>query len=201
MASEAMLGMLTIKASTRVFALGVGSDIARDLHALYDMLQNLSQGHGPEPADVGRFTQFFKQIVHAMADFYSMEDEKADKYGKLKKHVLYGGEAIQATYVKVAAQMEAQVLGRETLLLMKPLKTYAWLLDDTQRTNAKCWIQKKKTPPQSLTRAEPSWTSARAPSLHLWRIRGQRIGQHRVRARHHPATTRQRQGLRRRNRR
>ena len=144
MASEAMLGMLTIKASTRVFALGVGSDIARDLHALYDMLQNLSQGHGPEPADVGRFTLFFKQIVHAMGEFYSMEDEKADKYGKLKKHVLYGWEAIAATYVLVAAQMEAQVLGRETLLLMKPLKTYAWLLDDTQRTNAKCWIQKKK---------------------------------------------------------
>ena len=35
--------------------------------------------------------------------------------------------------------MTANKLGRSTLRLLKPLKTFAWLLDDGQRAKCKAW--------------------------------------------------------------
>ena len=136
-----MLAIVNMKTSARVFALGIGSPIARDLETTYDMLDQLIGGQGPDPDVVKTMTPYFKTIAQKMADFYSLPIVDSDGRPDAEGRLMYGGEAVHNLFSRVGTRMSNGDLGKATLQMMRPLKTYHWLLTDGQRAELKSWYQ------------------------------------------------------------
>ena len=111
----------------------------REVELVHELLSELAGGKGPPREKVAEYSAFMKSVIKRFELFYS-KDVPA-KGGKANGTVtLYGGEALQRQYSEVKSAMEKGDLGRETMMAIKPLKQYMWMLDPSQEMMVKQWI-------------------------------------------------------------
>ena len=137
---KAMVAMSRVRNSDAVRAIGDKGEELCD--GVYEMMSQLGVGKGPKTADIAQYNSFWLSVLKGLEYFYYIDvsSKTASSIGKLfaapiiTNKRLEGKEAILHLYTESLKKYE-NVKGehRLTLLEIKPLKTYGWLLSQEQR--------------------------------------------------------------------
>lgn len=136
-------------------ALGVVRQSPRVLAASYSMqgevdgiillITNLNQGRPPKEADIPQLTTLTKQMLKRCEEAFQVVVPMGALVGdQALSHILRGAQAIQHLYKEAETQMSQQIVTM-SLLDLKPLSQYRWVLTTAQRSQVQEWVRRVAT--------------------------------------------------------
>lgn len=119
-----------------------GVSLIEEFEMALKFIQNLGVGAGPHIRDAATYTEFYKTVLARAAYFFSYEDEGQDAAGKVTSVVKYGSTAVKDCFAKMRTAFDGDAANPgQHRLVVKRLKTFQWVLDNSQREEVVNWIK------------------------------------------------------------
>ena len=123
--NQAMMDVLKIKRSP--IANLLGQNAVTDAESLYEMLDRMgSTGVGPKRDSVHTYSPFFCMVIKRLEFFCRVPLAKSNDDSK----DLVGKMAVGHSFKQASIAWEEGVRGKPMMQLLKPIKTFGWLLED-----------------------------------------------------------------------
>lgn len=129
--------------------IGGGAALLGEVDGIIGFLHNLSLGVGPKPQDVESYNDFYRMVVKRSEHFCVVDAPSPPPAAAAALALTKSPQPKRLTGRLALNHMYQRIAGPDgstancltmTLETLRPFKTFAWLLDDSQREEVQKWI-------------------------------------------------------------
>lgn len=114
--------------------------VAAEVDGVISFMSQLREGVPPKESDIAAFSDFFRLVSSAARPSHTVQvANKEPGLLNFTKKVLRGGEAVKHSFdeaVRLVADSPSQV----TLQVLRPLRTFSWVLSSADQRLVKEWV-------------------------------------------------------------